>query len=330
MKIVRLFTPLMVGILLLIGGCGGEEENPYADLDLKQLMRDFVIDIGDYAHSLNPDFILIPQNGGELLTANGESDGDPAWDYLGAIQGVGREDLFYGYVNDNQPTPQYETEYMLDFLEVAQANGKTVLVTDYCWLQSYINDSYQQNAAHGFISFAANQRELDNIPPYPVEPYNVNSDTITDLTQAKNFLYLLNPSSYPDKTAYLNALMATDYDILIIDLFFEGDSALSAAEVAGLKVKTNGGSRLVIAYMSIGEAEDYRWYWQNDWEVGSPEWIVAYNPYWGGNYKVEYWNPEWQSIIFGNDESYTKKLIDAGFDGAYLDIVDAFEYFENQ
>ena len=28
-----------------------------------------------------------------------------------------------------------------------------------------------------------------------------------------------------------------------------------------LKIKDNGGKRIVIAYLSIGEAEDYRYYW---------------------------------------------------------------------
>lgn len=37
----------------------------------------------------------------------------------------------------------------------------------------------------------------------------------------------------------------------------------------------------------------------------------------------------WQAIIYGNDNSYLKKIIDAGFDGVYLDIIDAFEYFTN-
>lgn len=35
-------------------------------------------------------------------------------------------------------------------------------------------------------------------------------------------------------------------------------------------------------------------------------------------------------IIYGNNNSYVKKILDAGFDGVYLDIIDAFEYFENQ
>ena len=54
------------------------------------------------------------------------------------------------------------------------------------------------------------------------------------------------------------------------------------------------------------------------------------NPEWSGNYKVRYWYKEWQNIIYGNDSSYTKRILDSEFDGVYLDIIDAFEYFESQ
>ena len=85
---------------------------------------------------------------------------------------------------------------------------------------------------------------------------------------------------------------------------------------------------MVVAYMSIGEAEDYRYYWQSTWKNDKPIWLAKENPNWPGNYKVRYWEEEWQSIIYGNNDSYLKKIIDAGFDGVYLDIIDAFEYFE--
>jgi len=95
-----------------------------------------------------------------------------------------------------------------------------------------------------------------------------------------------------------------------------------------LRSKQNGGKRMVIAYMSIGEAEDYRYYWQPEWDSNPPSWLKGENPHWEGNYKVEYWDPLWQQIIFGTDSSYLDKILDAGFDGVYLDIIDAFEYFE--
>ena len=69
-------------------------------------------------------------------------------------------------------------------------------------------------------------------------------------------------------------------------------------------------------------------YWDSGWEITPPAWLAEENPYWPSNYKVRYWQQGWQDIIFGNDSSYLKKILDAGFDGVYLDIIDAFEYFE--
>jgi cysteinyl-tRNA synthetase len=94
-----------------------------------------------------------------------------------------------------------------------------------------------------------------------------------------------------------------EFLIIIIDLFYK-DAALAPAAVAQLKTKAGGCSRLVIAYMSIGEAEDYRYYWQDDWYAHPPAWLRAENPDWPGNYLVAYWDPAWQGIIFGNDDSY--------------------------
>lgn len=80
--------------------------------------------------------------------------------------------------------------------------------------------------------------------------------------------------------------------------------------------------------MSIGEAEDYRYYWKEEWASNPPSWLDAENPDWEGNFKVRYWDTAWQDIIFGSDSSYMSKIINAGFDGVYLDIIDAYEYYE--
>ena len=37
---------------------------------------------------------------------------------------------------------------------------------------------------------------------------------------------------------------------------------------------------------------------------------------------------DWQDIICGSEDSYLNKIIKAHFDGVYLDIIDAFEYYE--
>ncbi|TES92874.1 MAG: hypothetical protein E3J87_03735 [Candidatus Cloacimonadota bacterium] len=326
-----LFTLILVITAFLIVSCPKERDDngPENERDYRQDMRDFVQGISEYAKVINPTFIIIPQNGQELLTDNGEESGNPVVAYINAIDGVGREDLFYGYESDDVPTPVAERSYMVAFLDIAENNDVEVLVTDYCSTQVYVDSSYEQNTLKGYISFAADHRNLDNIPTYPANPYNLNTSNITSLTEAKNFLYLLDPSSFADKDSFLNAIKGTDYDIFIIDLFF-GDLSLTSGEVFSLRLKSNGGSRQVIAYMSIGEAEDYRYYWQTEWETNPPSWLAEENPNWQGNYKVRYWKNDWQDIIFGNDDSYLKKILDAGFDGVYLDIIDAFEYFESQ
>ncbi|MEJ5273080.1 MAG: endo alpha-1,4 polygalactosaminidase [Spirochaetota bacterium] len=296
--------------------------------DYKELMRQFVIKISEYAKSLNSNFIIIPQNGGEILTKDGTENSDPAIEYLNAIDGVAREDFFYGYYSDDVETPESERLYMLSFLNIAKNNGKKVLVIDYCSTKENIDYSYQQNNLLGFISFAADHRQLDNIPVYPEKPYNENTEDINSLYNAKNFLYIINPSGFSDKQQFLNTLKNTNFDIIVIDLFFN-DQILTNSDIQQLKTKKDGGKRLVICYMSIGEAEDYRYYWQESWYTNPPSFLSAENPDWPGNYKVKYWDPLWQAIIFGNDDSYLKKILDAGFDGVYLDIIDAFEYFEN-
>ncbi|MFN8088779.1 MAG: endo alpha-1,4 polygalactosaminidase [Mycobacterium sp.] len=301
------------------------EQQP--DSDYRKSMRAFVIRIAQQARSVDPDFIVIPQNGQELITQNGEADGPLAADYLAAIDGQGREDLFYGYTADNVATPPADRDYLLDFLEREEAEGVQVLVVDYASSPARVDNSYTQNAARGFISFAANHRDLDTIPPRPVVPAGVNADDISNLTQAHNFLYLLDPGGFDSRADYLDTLAATNYDALVIDAFYD-DAALTAAEVAALQSKANGGRRLVIAYMSIGEAEDYRYYWQAGWQSGSPSWLDSENPDWAGNYKVRYWEQGWQDLILSGPESYLNRITAAGFDGVYLDLIDAFEYFE--
>ncbi len=319
---------LILSVTLLIG-CekGGVNRPQSGKINYRQEMRNFVHKISGYGKSANSYFIIIPQNGQELITLNGEPDGSPVTDYIAAIDGAGREDLFYGYNEDNEPTPDDEKEYMLAFCDLCEQNNVEVLTIDYCSSHDRVDDSYTQNDLKGYISFAAPQRELNVIPNYPSQPFHVNNINVNTLATAQNFLYLINPENFSTKQDFMDAVSETNYDLIIMDCFFN-DSAYSAAEIAQLKTKPNGGKRLVISYLSIGEAEDYRYYWQSDWSVHPPEWLENENPDWGGNYKVRYWYDDWQNIICGNDSSYLKKILDAGFDGVYLDIIDAFEYFE--
>ncbi len=315
---------LISAISLLTFACEKNDEN----IDYKQEMRDFVIGISGYSKSIFPDFIVIPQNGIELITTNGDEAGQFNAGYLSAIDGNGQEDLFFGYDKDDKATPVKENEYLRAFLDISKNSGNIILVTDYCSTHSKMDDSFSKNLQNGFISFAANHRELDNIPSYPLAIYSSNDQQITALSQIQNFLYLINPENFTSKSDFINAVTATNYDLLIMDLFFRDGTEFTSSEIQQVRSKKNGGSRLVIAYLSIGEAEDYRYYWQSDWDNKKPSWIDKENPNWEGNFKVRYWNEDWQNIIFGNETAYLDKILEANFDGVYLDIIDAFQYFE--
>ena len=64
--------------------------------DYRQAMRDFVIRISETARAQDADFVVIPQNGIELVTLGDDAGSELASSYLAAIDGHGQEDLFYG------------------------------------------------------------------------------------------------------------------------------------------------------------------------------------------------------------------------------------------
>ena len=66
-------------------------------IDYRYEMRQFVEKISSYARAVDPDFIIIPQNGQELLVHGEDSRSEIDQQYIDSIDGIGREDLFYGY-----------------------------------------------------------------------------------------------------------------------------------------------------------------------------------------------------------------------------------------
>jgi cysteinyl-tRNA synthetase, unknown class len=86
---------------------------------------------------------------------------------------------------------------------------------------------------------------------------------------------------------------------------------------AKLKKKASGGKRAVLAYISVGEAEEGRAYMKKKGKT----WLTKDGQGWSGNYKVRYWDKEWKSIV----KQRVRAAIDAGYDGVYLDRIDTYE-----
>ncbi len=279
-------------------------------------MQQFVIEISNYSKALASNFIIIPQNGIELAFIDANPEKGLHSGYLNAIQGLGIEELFY----NGSYSPD---AYRLSLLQQVKQHKK-VMVSEYVSNTNDIASAYQINSNEGFLAFV---RSGDNYE-YQLIPdsmYNVNTSATTQLNEAANFLYLISTNHYTTKSDFINAIAATYYDIILIDLFFN-DEPLTASDISALKTKPNGAQRLVLSYINIGAAENFRYYWKSDWKLHHPHWLKKRYEGYNEEYWVQYWNKEWKDIIFGNDTSYMKKIIDAGFDGAYLDNVEAY-YF---
>ena len=129
----------------------------------------------------------------------------------------------------------------------------------------------------------------------------------------------------------LEKLNKVDADVFVIDYALEGGKVpMNPEQVARLKKKPDGRRRYVISYMSIGEAEEYRYYWQDRWKAQKPVWLGAENCAWPKAHAIRYWRDEWKDISFRKPDSYIKRIIDAGYDGVYLDRVDMYDWFKKE
>lgn len=279
-------------------------------------MQQFVENISEYARAKDSDFLIIPQNGPELSFNELDPESALSNEYLAAVDGFGMEEVFY---NGESATD----EYRLDMLRKLK-DYKPILVSEYVQSESLIDDAYVKNEIEGFIGFVREPNNYDYTEISGVYQHENESDVLT-LLDVKNYLYLISTDAFSSKESMVESIAATNYDLVIIDLFFE-DNAFTSDDLARMKIKANGGKRLVIAYINIGAAEKYRYYWKKSWFRHHPTWLKRKYEGYDDEFWVKFWNKDWEEIIYGNDSSYIQKIIDTGFDGAYLDNVEAY-YF---
>jgi cysteinyl-tRNA synthetase len=111
-------------------------------------------------------------------------------------------------------------------------------------------------------------------------------------------------------------------DVIVTDFARNGGRIpLTPDEVARLKTGPDGKRRLVISYMSIGEAETWRSYWKSCCASGAPSWLTGRTQGWAGNYVVKFWEPGWKAIV----AQRVRSILAQGYDGFYLDRVDTYE-----
>lgn len=136
-----------------------------------------------------------------------------------------------------------------------------------------------------------------------------------------------------DEKDAIPTLAESSYPLFVLEpghTFVE--SPTDAADlVRTLRATPDGDERVLLAYVDIGQAEDYRTYWEATWIAptktsrGEPDFLITVDPDgWSGNYPVAYWQSEWQALWLG-DEGIVAEVARFGFDGIYLDWVEAYD-----
>ncbi len=129
------------------------------------------------------------------------------------------------------------------------------------------------------------------------------------------------------------------FDLLVVDATtgLAANRHFRPDEVQNLKKRPDGGQRLVMSYLSVGEAEDYRpdYFSEEYMEEDAPDWLRKENPDWKGNRVIAFCHEGWQKTILGDEDgrnvydsiqpSPLYRLIELGFDGVYLDRVDVYQ-----
>ena len=82
--------------------------------------------------------------------------------YLESIDGIGQEDLYYGYHEDGQPTPGQVNAELERHLDLFRAAAKLVLTVDYVTLPEHVGLSYRKSRDRGFVPLAT-VRALDQL-----------------------------------------------------------------------------------------------------------------------------------------------------------------------
>lgn len=239
--------------------------------------------------------------------------------------------------------------------------------------------------ALAFVIFGCPPVEAQAPPPQPV---NAGSPPVAvpPVSAAPNVLAGIKSWAYQLQNADSSEIARSPYDLVVIDHTKNGDPKrmLRPGELARMKKKPDGSRRIVLAYVSIGEAEDYRFYWDDNWvEIATPDvpdattppapgaaggpaantaggalsqatpgkaasgseaaagaakparadrwvsptapaWLGDESEIWSGNFAVKYWDKGWQDLIVGSPGAFVERVLALGFDGVYLDRVDAY------
>ena len=231
----------------------------------RDLMREIIQELSQYADSRDPSFVVVARPGFELLrwdqrevilaeakrpnVATMPDDamtplGEPMRRYIQANDGIALSNQFCG-----QGRPMARLARFIDM-------GVKVMSVEHCGSDAAAVSVLDRAAESGIVSHADGDTwdQFDRIPVR--RPSRENSDNVEAVDDAQNMMISINNKAYGSRDDWLLAVADTNYDVVVVDAFFDGNEALTRDDVHRLKFKALGARRLVLAWMDISHAAD--------------------------------------------------------------------------
>lgn len=283
--------------------------------DYKGEMRSLIYDIRERAGNEK----IIIANGGIAIYYDDDKINEK---FLSRVNGILVESVAYGFGGYNKKTPKDQQNVFFNLLLPLKQRGKEIILLEYT----------DNKNAKKEVEKIIEEKHFKGETPLSIGLNSIYTPTreskggnISGIEDSSNILVLLNYEKFSSAEELVKVLSYTNFDFLIIDPFV-GKEILTKEQVNRIKTRPDGTKRKVIAYISLGEAETYRSYWNSKWKVGNPKWLIEENKNWANNYIVEFWNPQWKDII----KNMQLDINNSDFDGYFLDTIDSYQRFENK
>jgi cysteinyl-tRNA synthetase, unknown class len=166
----------------------------------------------------------------------------------------------------------------------------------------------QASRSPGFtVSFSQSRSSLPPASPVPLKPVTRSKPTWKNVKS-----WGLQTAAMP---ATLDKIAHANIDLGIISRLAAHGRPYTNAEIT--KAKRN---KWLLAYVDVGEAQKYEWYFDEVFRNGPPAWALERNRRHPVNFRVLLDAPEWNAIILET----INRVIEQGFDGVELDVLDVY------
>jgi len=169
------------------------------------------------------------------------------------------------------PPEEERQQFLLSMTDFAVRRGLKVFTVDYSGNRQTVDEAFKLASARKYVSLVSPVPLADTnaLPTYPRRPFNENPKSILSLGQVRNYVTIRNSQPFGTEAEFTLKMHDTNYDMVVVEVF-HGRRPLSRRAVETLKYKKIGTKRLVLAYMDVGSAAAYHYYWQPGWREGSP------------------------------------------------------------